>query len=142
MNITLILAPIFLSLLLSFNLNGQTPKEVKETFEKMYPNENDPDWHIDKNGNYESNFKIDGIKYRADYNPDGTWIETETSISEKELPFTIRERLEQDYKDCKIVEIERVRHFKKGLFYDVELKRDGKKFDVEFKVFVKKIKAF
>ncbi|WP_010521499.1 hypothetical protein [Aquimarina agarivorans] len=33
----------------------------------------------------------------------------------------------------KIYEIEKVNHYKKGQFYDVELKIDGKKKDIEFK---------
>lgn len=100
----------------------------------MYPGENDPDWHLDKNGNYESNFKIDGIKYRADFAPNGKWIETENTLSKKELPHSIKELIEQKYKNHKIVEIERVEHHSKGLFYDVEFKKDGKKFDVEFQI--------
>ena len=53
---------------------GQAPEAVKKTFQAKYPGENDPDWHKDDHGFYEANFKIDGIKYRADFNEDGTWV--------------------------------------------------------------------
>ncbi len=112
--------------------NGQTPKAVKISFEQKYPNENDPDWREDKNGNYESHFKKDGIHYRADFSPKGYWIETEQSIKKKDLPQTILKILKSDYEDVKIVEIEKVDHFQKGVFYDVEIKKDGKKRDLEF----------
>jgi len=114
------------------NSQNEVPTEVKENFKKMYPNENDPDWHLDKNGNYESKFKKKGIHYRADYKPDGTWIETEQNIKKKELPKAILKRLKNDFDYEKIYEIEKVSNYKKGLFYDVELKIDGNKKDIEF----------
>lgn len=115
------------------NANAQTPDAVKETFQKKYPGEDDPDWHKDDQGNYESHFKIDGIKYRADFNPDGSWIETETSIDEDELPKAIREAIKRDYDDSEITEVEKVDHHSKGLFYDVEFKQKGKNKDVMYK---------
>ncbi|NNE31207.1 MAG: PepSY-like domain-containing protein [Winogradskyella sp.] len=123
--------------LLIFNcnthLNAQAPEAVKKTFQAKYPGENDPDWHTDSHGYYEANFKIDGIKYRADFNADGTWVETECSIDEDELPEAIKKVIEEKYDDEEITEIERVESAKKGLFYDVEFKRKGKNKDVEFR---------
>jgi len=113
-------------------VNTKTPDAVKKTFQKKYPGENDPDWHIDKNGNYESHFKIDGIHYRADFSPDGKWIETEQNIKTKKLPAEILNILADSYWRYKVVEVEKVEHHTKGLFYDVELIKDGKKIDVEF----------
>ena len=112
---------------------AQAPDAVKATFESKYPGENDPDWHLDKNGNYESNFKKKDKHYKADFTPEGQWIETERRIKKKELPETIQKILESEYEDFEIVEIEEVQHHSKGLFYDVELKKDGEKNDVEFK---------
>lgn len=114
-------------------VNGQVPEAVKKTFQEYYPGENDPDWHIDSHGNYESHFKINGIKYRADFKPDGSWIETETSIKFKELPEAIKKVIESSYSLEVITEIEKVQHHSKGTFYDVEFKRKGKNKDVEFK---------
>jgi len=116
-------------------VKGQAPEAVKSNFKKMYPNENDPDWHLDKNGNYEAHFKKGGEKYRADYLPDGTWYETESNIKKKHLPEAVQERIEKDFDDYKIYEIERVEHHAKGLFFDVEFKIDGEKKDIEFNAF-------
>lgn len=113
--------------------SAQAPEAVKATFQKMYPGENDPDWHKDSNGNYESNFKIDGIKYRADYAPDGHWIETETSIDVKDLPQAIRDVIKSEFDSEEITEVEKVEHHSKGTFYDVEFKQKGKNKDVEFR---------
>jgi len=111
----------------------EVPESVRKNFQEKYPGENDPDWRLDKNNNFESHFKIDGIKYRADFSPDGHWIETETNIKKKNLPKPIKKILKKKYDDNKIYEIEKVEHFLKGTFYDVELKIDGHKKDIEFK---------
>ena len=114
------------------NVNSQVPQDVKKTFQKKYPDENDPDWHKDAHGNFESHFKIDGVKYRADFKPNGMWIETETSIDKKDLPKAIKEKIKNDF-DGDITEIEKVDHHSKGVFYDVEFKQKGKNKDIEFK---------
>lgn len=111
---------------------GQVPKEVKTAFKDKYPNENDPDWHKDKNGNFESNFKKDGKHYKADFSPEGQWLETERRISKKDLPDAIKEKIEKEFKEYKLVEIEEVDHNSKGRFYDLEFKKDGEKQDIEF----------
>ena len=112
---------------------AQAPDAVKKTFQAKYPGENDPDWHKDDNGYYEANFKIDGIKYRADFNEDGTWVETETSIDKKDLPEAIRKVIKDTYGSEDISEIEKVDSAIKGTFYDVEFKQKGKNMDVEFR---------
>lgn len=109
-----------------------TPEAVKTSFQSKYPGENDPDWETDANGNFESHFKIDGVTYRADFSPNGDWIETETSIDKKDLPDIIKEKIKANYSDYEITEIEKVDHHSKGLFYDVEFKQEGKNKDVEF----------
>ena len=111
----------------------KAPQSVVANFQAKYPGENDPDWHLDSNGYWEANFKIDGEKYRADFEPNGLWIETENSIKRSELPIAIKKSIERDYKDREITEVERVRHYSKGLFYDVELKQEGKNMDVEYR---------
>ncbi|WP_452224463.1 PepSY-like domain-containing protein [Lacinutrix chionoecetis] len=121
--------------LLSCNqkVESQTPEAVKTAFQTKYPGENDPDWEMDSNGNYESHFKIDGIKYRADFSPNGDWVETETSIDKKDLPKAIKEAIKKNYGSEEITEIEKVDSATKGEFYDVEFKQKGKNKDVEFR---------
>ncbi len=129
----LILLAVIVIMSCNTSVKAQAPEAVKKTFKKMYPGENDPDWHKDDHGYYEANFKIDGIKYRADYNADGTWVETETSIDEDDLPKAIKKVIEDKFKDEKITEVEKVESATKGSFYDVEFKQKGKNKDVMFR---------
>lgn len=124
---------MILTLSCNTGVKAQAPDAVKKTFQAKYPGENDPDWHKDDHGYYEANFKIDGVKYRADFNEDGSWVETETSIDKKDLPDAIKAVIKEKYGDEDITEVEKVDSAKKGIFYDVEFKKKGKNMDVEFK---------
>lgn len=115
------------------NDDNTVPEAVQMAFQKKYPGENDPDWKQDDHGYWESNFKQDGEKYRADFNADGTWVETENDIKEEELPEAIKKVIKQKYSDHEIAEIEFVDNAEKGKFYDVEFKQKGKNMDVMFR---------
>lgn len=111
----------------------EVPEAVRTTFQAKYPGEDDPDWHTDDHGYWESRFRIDGIRHRADFLPDGTWVETEVSIEKKQLPDAVIKIIDDKFNDEEITEIEKVDSAKKGAFYDVEFKRKGKNKDVEFR---------
>lgn len=109
------------------------PEVVMMAFQKKYPGENDPDFELDSHGYWEAHFKKKGIKYRADFNADGSWIETENSITMKELPTAIKKKIYQYYALYTVTEIEHVMSAEKGEFYDVEFKQKGKNKDIEFR---------
>ncbi|APG59562.1 PepSY-like domain-containing protein [Christiangramia salexigens] len=113
--------------------NTGVPEAVQSAFIKKYPGETDPDWEQDDHGYWESHFKIDGEKYRADFNADGSWVETENDIKKENLPDAIKKKIEEEYSDYEITEVERVESAKKGIFFDVEFKQEGKNMDVEFR---------
>ena len=128
------LLPVLLFSLFSceptISTDEKVPDVVKAAFAKKYPDEKKEKWNVDRNNNYEAEFKEGGEKFKADFTPDGMWIET--GIEKKDLPKAVEKAIEEKFKDVKIVEIERADHHKKGLFYDVEFKENGKKFDIEF----------
>lgn len=114
------------------NSNEEVPEVVKKAFRDKYPDEHNEKWNVDRNNNYEAKFKEDGETYKADFTPAGVWVETELSLKKKDLPEAVLESIKRDYDDYKIVEIEKTDHPKKGIFYDIEFKKDGKKFDIEY----------
>lgn len=109
------------------------PVAVKKSFQKKYPNEHDPDWEQDDHGYWEAHYKKDGVHYRADFNADGSWVETENNVKEDELPDAVKKTIEENYSDREITEIEHVDNSKEGIFYDVEFKQEGKNMDVEIR---------
>ncbi|MAS91957.1 MAG: hypothetical protein CMO55_02075 [Verrucomicrobiales bacterium] len=123
---------ILLPLLLIKATASAVPKEAEESFEKQYPDAKDVDWEVDRNGYWEAGFKIDDTKFRADFEDNGKWIETETNIEFSELPDKVQKAIRKDYPDDEITEIEKVDNALRGTFFDVEFKRAGKNQDVEY----------
>ncbi|EMR04741.1 PepSY-like domain-containing protein [Cesiribacter andamanensis] len=105
----------------------------KEAFAKQYPGAQKIRWSEDDNGYDEASFEMDGEKYRADYTKEGEWVETESSLKYDVLPMAVQEVIEAKYNKEEITEVERVQHPSKGVFYDIEFKKDGKNHDVEIK---------
>ena len=110
---------------------AQTPDNVKESFQKKYPNAEDVSWGLDRNALREAHFKMDGEKYRADFRLDGTWVETEQNVKWKDLPEAVQDAFEERFDEDDIEEIEKVDHHSKGVFYDIEFKEKGDKSDIE-----------
>ena len=115
------------------NLENGVPEVVVMAFQKKYPKEDVPKFKTDSHGYWEAHFKKKGEKYRADFNTDGTWRETENSIKTSELPEAILEKINSTYFFYTINEVEHVLSAKYGEFYDVEFKQKGKNKDVMFK---------
>ena len=110
------------------------PPAVLAAFAERYPGEESPDWEVDRNGNYEAQFKQRGQKLRADFTPAGVWVETEMSLKWKDLPGAVQDAIEDEYDRDDIVELEYTHNAEKGRFYDVEIDPKGeKKFDVEYR---------
>ena len=130
---------LFMLLFISITASCQTkssnevPQVVLDAFEAKYPGETDPDFATDAHGYWEAHFKKNGEKYRADFNADGTWRETENSIKDKEIPKAIQEAIEREFPDRTIQEAEHVMSATKGEFYDIEFKQKGKNMDVEYR---------
>jgi len=114
---------------------GETPTAVLSNFSAKYPGAKKVKWGIDRNDSHEAHFQLRGVKYRADFNPDGSWIETEQSLDWDELPSAVQDAIKRDYDKDDIVELEFTDNAKKGEFYDVEIDPKGEKnFDVEYRV--------
>lgn len=117
---------ILLFLLMS-TMASCSPQPPLDSLLRLYPDAKDISWNIDRNGNMEANYSINGVKYRSDFNPlTGEWIETERSIKWKDLPKAVTESVLKHADRSQIVELEEVHSRTKGFFYDVEVRKKGK----------------
>ncbi len=119
---------------------GQSPDEddvpqvVVDAMNAKYAGVGDIDWKVDRNDSYEAQYELNDIKYRADFDPDGSWIETERSLDWEDLPDAVQDAIKEEYDKDDIVELEYTDNAEKGKFYDVEIDPKGeKKFDVEYR---------
>ena len=108
------------------------PPVVERTFAEKYPDAEAEKWEQDAHGYWETKFRAGEIKFRADFNEDGSWVETENSIEFDKLPSAVQEAIKREFPDETITEIESVDNASRGRFFDVEFKRPGKNMDIEY----------
>lgn len=69
--------------------SSKIPKLVIEAFEERYPDIQEKKWKRKKE-TFVAKFSSNRKKYKATFNFDGKWVQTETSIKWKELPSNVR----------------------------------------------------
>ncbi|MDB4572101.1 PepSY-like domain-containing protein, partial [Akkermansiaceae bacterium] len=108
------------------------PETVDDAFRQKYPNAPEPTWEVDTNGSYEANYKINGVKYRADFTKEGIWSETENNIDFNELPPDVRSAYLLKYSSEDFRDAEAVDSATQGIFYEIEIVSGTSKIDVMF----------
>lgn len=82
------------------------PENVKEEFSKKYASAQSVKWDSEEKNEWEAEFNIDGKKMSASFDNSGKWIESETDITEKELPDPVVSTLNKDFQGYKKGHIE------------------------------------
>lgn len=106
------------------------PAKVLKAFQEKYPHAQKVSWSVDRNTWHEAGFVQDGTHFRADFDAEGNWVETETSVKWEEMPAAAQAAFKDEDKKKDIVEIELVDNHKEGRFYDIEYHTDGHKQDI------------
>lgn len=104
----------------------KVPSQVRNGFEKVYPNIK-ASWEKEQGG-YEASFKLKGEKTSVVLSENGTIIETETVIKVSELPAAVKAYVSQKYKQ-KITEAARIVDAKGEITYEAEIKGKDLIFD-------------
>lgn len=125
---------LFLATILTLSsfANLLVPDEVLKAFRQKYPEVVETSWELDTNGSYEAHFRIDDIKYRADFTKEGIWTETENNVDFNELPPDVRAAFLLKYGSEAFRGAEAVDSSTKGRFYDVEVFNGTSKVDIMF----------
>lgn len=105
------------------------PQKVKDAFSKKFPTAQKVKWDKEKNNEWEAEFKMNGKEYSANFSSEGEWKETESEIKTTELPASVKKTLETEFAGYKIEEAELAETLQ-GTFYEVEVEKDKKEFEV------------
>jgi hypothetical protein len=90
------------------------PENVKREFIKKYASALLVRWESEGKNEWEAEFRIDGKKMSASFDNSAKWIESETEITEKELPASVVSTLNKVFQGYKKGHIE--------LFENAEIK--------------------
>ncbi len=121
------------AILISLNACGQNTKDVpvkvKTAFEQKFPGVQKVKWGKENANEWEAEFKMNAKEYSANYNSDGTWLETEYEIAANEIPAAIANTLDKEFPGYKLVESE-ISETVKGKLYEFEIKTGNVKKEV------------
>ncbi len=109
--------------------NTLVPKLVSEAFAQKFPSAKKPQWEKESDTEWEAEFKLDGVEFSANFQEDGTWMETEHEIKLKEVPENLRGSLKANFADYKVEEVE-VSETEEGTIYEFELEKGSEAWEV------------
>jgi hypothetical protein len=106
--------------MISFSAFSQKnpPENVKKEFAKKYTSAQSVKWESEGKNEWEAEFMMDGKKMSASFDNSAKWIESETNITEKELPVSVVSTLNKDFQGY------RKRHIE--IFENTEIKEIGR----------------
>ena len=116
----------------------KVPAPVKASFAKMYPSVTVAKWEME-DGNYEVNYKMDGQNISATYQPDGTFLESETGIEIGQLPAAVLSYVKEHYAGKKIKEAAKITNANGAINWEAEVNGIDVLFDANSK-FIKEAK--
>ncbi len=124
MSIALITASMF-----SFCSAQNVPQNVKDAFAKKFPTAQAVKWDKESGSEWEAEFKMNMVKYSANYSNDGMWKETEHAIKESEMPVAVKNSLNKNFAGYKVEERE-ISEKPSGMVYEFEVKKGSSKMEV------------
>ena len=104
----------------------KVPKKVKIAFEEKFPTATNVNWDKEGKNEYEASFEMNGIKYSANFNKKGIWLETEISMTFSQLPDNIQKSFKANYNDLEIKGAAKIENSEGIIIYEIEYIRDGK----------------
>ncbi|MGC1390527.1 MAG: PepSY-like domain-containing protein [Bacteroidales bacterium] len=110
----------------------EVPSTVKSAFEAKYPKAEKVNWGLEKQGEYEAEFVLNGIESSANFDSKGQFLEFETEIKESELPQSIKATLSKNFAGYKIGEVAKSTNDKGIVNYEMEASKGKDKFEISF----------
>ena len=107
------------------------PENVKKEFAKKYPAAQSVKWVSEETNEWEAEFKVNGKEMSSSFDEKGIWLETESKISEKELPASVTNTIAKNFAGFKTGEAS-ANETPKGKGYEVELTNGETSLEVIF----------
>lgn len=109
------------------------PAPVQTAFKAKFPNVQKAKWDQEGEGEWEAEFKMNGKEMSANFNSDGTWLETETEIKTADLPQAVKDAIASQFAGYKMEEASLVETPDVAAAYEVELEKGETTIEALFK---------
>jgi hypothetical protein len=129
-NIVIVLvAAVIMSTTASCQL--KVTEAAKKAFTTMFPNASNVKWEKESADEYEANFKLNNTSVSANFKHDGSWVETETTITTNELPAAITNAINTKYPGATYTRAEKIQKPGGKILYEAVIKVNGKRKEME-----------
>ncbi len=112
--------------------DDKIPAAAKTGFAAKFPAAQKTKWSIEKPGEFEVEFVLNGVESSALVDAKGNLLETETEIKESELPQAVKATIAKDFAGYKLDEIEKATDAKGVISFEMEAKKGKEKFEISF----------
>jgi len=115
-----ILVALFSMIFFSTCSQKNPPENVKKEFSQKFADARSVKWVSEEANEWEAEFSMNGRKMSACFDTSAVWIDTETEISEKELPAAVLNTLKAEFAEyskglIEIYEDPEIKGFELGL---------------------------
>jgi hypothetical protein len=129
-NFTVLAVAIVMSI--SASCQGvKVPEAVKKAFAAKFPDATNVKWGKENSREYEAEFKFNNSSIAANFAADGSWVVTETTITAGDLPVAVTNAINTKYPGATFVLTEKVEKPGDKVYYEVIIKVNDKKKEVE-----------
>lgn len=108
------------------------PADAKTAFVAKFPTAQKVKWSVEKPGEFEAEFKLNGVETSALLDAKGNVLETETEIKDRELPQGVKATIAKDFSGYKMDEIEKAIDAKGATTFEMEAVKGKDKFEISF----------
>lgn len=116
----------------SANSQGlKVPTAVKNAFVTKFPNATNVKWGKENVKEFEADFKINNVTMSANFDLNGSWVETETKINVSDLPAAVTNSINTKYPGNTIVGADKLEKPDGKVMYETVIKVKDKKREIE-----------
>lgn len=108
------------------------PAAAKSGFAAKFPTAQKVKWSVEKPGEFEAEFTLNGVETSALVDAKGTLLETEAEIKESELPQAVKATIAKDFAGYKLEEIEKATDAKGVTSFEMEAAKGKEKLEISF----------
>ena len=108
------------------------PAAAKSGFAAKFPTAQKVKWSVEKPGEFEAEFTLNGVETSALVDAKGILLETEAEIKESELPQPVKATLAKDFAGYKLDEIEKATDTKGVTTFEMEAAKGKEKLEISF----------
>ena len=112
--------------------DDKIPVAAKSGFAAKYPAAQKAKWSIEKPGEFEVDYVINGNESSALVDAKGNIIEAEVEMKEQELPQSVKAAIAKDFAGFKIGEVTKATDAKGAITYEMQATRGKDKLAIEF----------